>query len=177
MQDNGLLTVIRGRSKRVGCKLTPEGDDYIRMRMPVVTVQESWPWLRKLNKHSAANSGFALEVDLLKSDYDKLTTIELYELEDKLDPLRCRGLVDSASDIEGRVGYKLIDAGREALTHRRPPAPKKWPAYDQTLGQEYIRLYHAELAEREDWKPVRPNSVAIPVSAGMWPERRSSKRG
>jgi hypothetical protein len=139
---------------------------------PVNTIRESWPLLEVVAEF--ADAGHVLEVDLLGVDYGELEdSAPLTDLEDFMVPLLARGLLTSASDALGRIGYGITPAGRAALARGKPKPSKDSPKYDSALGREYAREYLALVEERENWKPERPGLVAVPLSAGMWPRKVS----
>jgi hypothetical protein len=78
----------------------------------------------------------------------------------------CRGWLESASDTEGRIGYRVTPAG---LSQRLPRATKL-PGYDLYAGEEYDELFAGALAERDSWEVTDLSLVFIPLSAGRWPQ-------
>jgi hypothetical protein len=95
--------------------------------------------------------------------------VRLLHLEEVFAPALCRGLTTAWSDREGRVAYALTAAGREFL--RSPVAPRvRWPNF----SPEAVEHYAAARADEEERLAVSIPSltghVAIPLSAGAWPE-------
>jgi hypothetical protein len=158
--------------KRIGVTLTDHGDTVIRGLVGGDTARGSFPLLAAVESVKAAfgggsNAGFILETDILGKDYDAIASADLVSLENRALPLLCRGWLESFCDIEGRCGYRVSAAGAVAIR----PKSGRLPAYDDAAADEYDRLFRDALAERNNWQPSTPSQVAIPLSAGRWPEK------
>jgi hypothetical protein len=85
-------------------------------------------------------------------------------------PALCRNLVRAWSDCEGRAIYRLTSSGR-AFLHSPTAPPQDLPDYDGELADLFdaaTRSARDELANAEPNQEKMP--VAIPLSAGTWPE-------
>jgi hypothetical protein len=186
LERKGLIRLEKHHGQHRGVALTDFGDDIARSFVPTNRVDQSFPALELIRAteklfRGRTNAGFILEHDILEIESvddgePNLDPKPFLDFEDQCLPLLCRGLLESASDTEGRIGYRTTAAGREALLAGPPEAPTQLPDRNPELSQRFIDLYVAELAARESWIPDRHSSVWIPLSAGMWPERPRKRR-
>lgn len=174
MAADGLIRLFIA-GKRIGVGLTDHGDTYARKLSAGYTVRDSWHLLKLVDKTLAdcggkGNAGYVCETDILGTEYDAVTSPQLVGLENQSLPLLCRGYLESNCDVEGRVGYRVSEEGREAC---KPKAGKS-PKFDELAESEYTRMYLAACRERETWQQSNPSHVTIPLSAGTWPRRASA---
>jgi len=165
LRDAGLI-VLRGKTNDLHAKLTPRADGAVRRATATHTVADSWPLLELIGLLAGKRS-MAAEVDIIGRNYDAVVSSDLAGLEHRCLPLLIAGYVTSGSDIDGRVGYFLTDAGRTALAAGRPAAPKG--DFSNEAADLYDAIWTAGLAERESWEPINRANIVIPLSAGAWP--------
>jgi hypothetical protein len=169
---NAKLIVTSGKT-RPRVQLSETADDKLRTLCDCYRVDQSWPILQRvvdLTDRGIVNAGCVLEVDVLGLDYDSVQSRDLVELEYQALPLLVRGYLDSNSDLDGRVGYSITTLGRQALADG-PPTPKELPRCSNAESDLFADLFHDKLEERVNWIPGNPSLIAIPLSAGNWPER------
>ncbi|MAT71181.1 MAG: hypothetical protein CMJ58_16845 [Planctomycetaceae bacterium] len=174
LEADGLLC-LRGRGKKRSVCLTRRGDDFARSFCPTLRIDESWHLLERVGRLHAefGTAKHLLEQDILGiRDWDDATP--LLELEDLALPLLCAGLLDACGDTEGRVGYRVTNAGRKALLRMKPAPPIELPKPDANARKKFNELYVRGLDERRRWRSTRPSHVVIPASAGDWPCRRET---
>lgn len=162
-----------GKTRGVTVQLTPVGDDYARLRAPTSHVYDSAPWallgrLAKPLPDDVTNAGFVHERCLAAVPFGRAAkSSEFYALEESATPLLCRGWAKSTSDARGHLGYRITDAGRDALLGGRR-ALQEADYRGGEVADWYIDLFSRLLQERERWTPVEGKDVAIPLSAGLW---------
>ena len=113
---------------------------------PTKRIDEAWGWLKRVAATESefkgeTNAGFVSEFDVLKIDPTvplNGNANRLTDLEDEALPLLANGLLESASDVQGHLGYRTTEAGRAALVIGKPRKPRGLPAYDAKLGDEFI---------------------------------------
>ena len=179
LADEDLIELI-GSGKGRCVRFTKFGDDYTRSLVPTKRIDEAWIALEIIDAtdktfEGRSNCGYQLEFDILgihgesesengDGDYSRLLLLEDFAL-----PLLANGFLESSSDGQGRLGYRLSKSGKKALAAGKPKAPKRMPKYDPALGKEYIDLYCAGLRDRENWKQAGRNHCVIPLGCGSWP--------
>lgn len=176
LETAGMVVVLRGKARRVGGRLTPKGDNLARAIAPGPDIKQSWLLLKRIAEvaRDFPRGSFVLESNIhRRGRYDtEAGRDSIHLLEDRCLRWLCGGQVETASDTEGHIGYRITELGREALAAGPPAAPEDIPAYDQALGSQFVDRYLAGLIERENWKPSSPSRIYVPLSSGAWPQRR-----
>lgn len=164
-----------GSNRRGGSRIsiTPLGDDWTRATCPVRSVGSAWPALELVATvhelfDGRGNAGFLQERDVLDLR-DTTNAKPFLDWEDTCVPLLSRGLLDSETDTDGRIGYQVTAAGRAALATGCPTPLADAPEYDPEIGQHYSDRYLDALHERDSWRPAKPGHCFIPLSSGCWP--------
>src|SRR5262245_4027971 len=151
MKKAGLLEV-NGRGRGRGLLLTRFADDYLRSMLPTKRLDEAWPILQRVEatyqRIGSANAGFTLEFDVVGGEYGPEQIKECHALADEAAVLELYGLLEIFSDTQGRLGYKLTEAGTDALKAGPMPEPEVIPEYRADLSAEYIDDVNAGLTER-----------------------------
>jgi hypothetical protein len=166
------VLVVSGDARPL-VKLTAEAEASARSLCGLDSLFASFPLMASIDKAAArcgTNCGFVGEDDVLGKPYDQLQSHDLVRLENKLLPLLVRGWLESDCDSEGRVGYRITEAGRAAVRPKRA----KLPAFNQFCADEYDRLYSPTMDERNSLEPDRPGHLAIPLSCGCWGETETA---
>jgi hypothetical protein len=168
--EKGGFIRLHFERKRIGCSFTHFGDDYTRSLTAGDTARATHHLMKRMTtaQKSGTNAGFVLETDILKTSYDKVSSAQLVALENMLLPLLHRGWVESHSDGEGRIGYRVTPVGSK----QRIPKALVSPSFDDYCCREYDRMFLEALAERETWTPSSPASISIPLSAGRWSSKK-----
>jgi len=172
----GLAIVYSTTGRRAGVRLTDRGDLWIRGLTGDYTPWESWPVLRqiaKLTDDGCTNAGFVLEVDIIATEYDQVTSPDLVGLELQCVPFLVRGFLTSSCDGGGRVAYSITDLGRAALAGKKPRQPRWLPMPNDAAYEKFAELYKRAMTNRQTWKCQRSH-VLIPLGAGSWPEVEAS---
>jgi hypothetical protein len=161
-----------GSGKGRCCSLTLEGEQHIAPLVARQVVGEAEPWtaleaVAAFTAEGTVNAGFVCEVDCIGIDYDHPDVRKLLlRLEDAVLPLLVAGLLDSSSDSQGRIGYRLTPAGRDALADGKPPLGKL-PRVNNDLERVYASTLTNVVSDRDRWTG---GGVFVPLSAGCWPE-------
>src|SRR5690606_8850500 len=72
------------------------------------------------------------------------------EFTDDAVPLLISGFLETACDTRGCIGWRVTNAGLEALKLGKPE-PDDLSEYDGSLADEYLALRDDALRERENW--------------------------
>lgn len=166
----GLVETQGGTSLTV--RLTDLGDWYGQAITPNDAIELTWPLfgcVAALQDAGFDNEGFVSETFLVSKEYDQVEKLELLTLEDRLGFYLRRGWLASQSDSRGRIGYSVTAEGREVLEAGCPVRPEGLPEYDTELFDECYELSEAAYQASRRLKPLRANSIYIPLSAGLWP--------
>lgn len=180
----GLLEVC-GRGRHRGVRLTLLGDWAARTMFCARTLPEAWPWLVAIERarveiSDGTNAGFVNEWDVIEvgpRDERDLSGHDLcVDLDDAAGVLQRHDLAEAMTDTCGSVGYRVSDAGRAALEAGEPKPPDDLPAYRSDMADEFVELLTAEWRGRQNWRSEDGREVFVPLSAGMWPDRRPKTR-
>jgi hypothetical protein len=152
-----------GSGKGRCCSLTLEGEQHIAPLVARQVVGEAEPWtaleaVAAFTRDGTTNAGHVLEVDLVGIDYDHDDVRKL--------PLLVAGWLDSSSDSQGRIGYRLTPSGRDALAEGKPKL-SKLPRVNNDLERVYARTLTTLVSDRDRWTG---GGVFVPLSCGTWPE-------
>lgn len=150
MVADRLVKTLKSTNERTfAVRLTDWGSDYIASLCDGPTIWAALVDLQKLadnedHPEAAAEYGWVPETALAGVRYDgtRKSNAALITQETMLLPALVRGWVESGSDMEGHVFYRVLPAGRSVL---RDP-PKRFdnlPAVDQALEA----YYHNEALE------------------------------
>jgi hypothetical protein len=165
------LIKITGRTMHTRVRLTPAAEESLSALTACYSVRDSWPLL-ELMAQFAEIPGTTCETDIIGKGYDEVTSRDLADVEHRALPLLARDWLASNSDSEGRVDYFITPAGRAALAEGPPAPPESLPDYSHAAGDYYDTIYTPGLRERETWQPTATNNVVIPLSCGMWGDRK-----
>jgi hypothetical protein len=180
LRARGLLIVQSASGRRVGARLTDAADDWLRGVLTLPTLAESWPLLGLFDELARTegvktNGGFLWESALVVEPHGtREHDLAVYGNAELLLPASWRGLVDSASDSGGRIGWRLTDRGRAASQGDAPIVPTLpewtdyWRATEDAVYAHYLAAFDAASKSRQRWERRVPNAVTIPLSAGAW---------
>ena len=152
-----------GQSRGLCVRLTAETDAKMRASVGGFLLHDAWDVLSAVGQFvelGLTNAGHVLESDLSR-DTSRLMLLAA--------PLLAHGLLDSASDPQGRVGFSLTDAGRSHLAGPKPRKPRGLPKFNAELAEAYDSEFAAALDERATWVPRTRGHCVVPLSAGQWP--------
>ena len=169
------------RAKRGGsqfAKLTAAGDAYARALVSWPQPRDVWATIELISALAdlfgeSTNAGFIGEwhiANVKPAMPDDKHREAILHLEECCRPFLARGLIESYNDVEGRLGYRLTPAGKEALAAGQPKKPKHLPAVDKELAAWAATAYYGGLENRRTWKGSRESHVAVPLSCGLWPK-------
>jgi hypothetical protein len=141
---------------------------------PNSTIGEAWPILSRLvelhEDPDVLRNGqdFLLECDVVGIGRGETDGEQVAEFECDAFPLLLSGLAETITDAAGSIGWRITEAGRQAMIDG-PPAPDDLSKeYSAAIADEYDRLVLCGLKERDAWLPERIGEINIPLSAGTW---------
>jgi len=165
----------RGRT-RLSARLTPAANDVLRTLTAGYRVDQVRPLLELVQVLTDAGQHNACAVSEAALIDSRVTPAEIGRLELLAAPLLAEGLLRTASDLEGRIGYSITADGRRALAAHWPQPPENLPEHcSPEAADAYDELLAAALAERETWQP-ETSLVVIPLGAGSWPESLEARK-
>ena len=174
LESDGLLKICKHGGRRVGLRLTQNGDDVVRHLTAQNLLLESFVWLLRMECLIAAEVSvgryMVLENDLAAvSGCNEATTQALWNLERYMLPLQAAGLVDDTCDMAGHVYYCITKKGIAAAA-KGCPEPRNLPEFRPGGGDRHEKLLRRYAAERLNWQGS-PGHVVIPWSCGEGPKR------
>lgn len=170
LQSAGLVRLVRGRTDR-RCGVVLRRIDACLSLTPTKLASEVWHHLEHVaaldkRRGVSRNCGYVNERDVVGMSADSTDGALVQAFTDDAVALLIAGYLDTYCDTHGRIGWRVTDAGRQALKLGKPE-PDDLGEYDSALGDAYLDLVVAELRSRETWSDDN-NRVAIPLSAGLW---------
>ena len=177
MQAAGLLVVVAKYGRRTGVRLTALGDTLARYFSCNLMLHESRPLLARIAELELAGcslNGVVSELDIVRAyNYTPEAGPKISSLDRDLIAAKVAGFVTDRIDMSARVFFHLTDAGRDFLD--MPASAPELPEYEakhEKWGHVYWDELRARLDGRPAWKAEQMALVFVPMSAGLWPEKR-----
>jgi len=168
--DGGLVEVHGRPGRRTHVRLSDQGRRLAEALADVPTLADGRRAVRKVLRFAPAEHLVSELLPAKVPDYEvpgcekKLADFQWCAL-----PAIVAGWLESESDQEGRVAYRVTSAGAEAV-RRRLPKPRGLPAALPELAEVFDAEYQAERERLLAARPTDGEIGPIPLAVGGWSE-------
>ncbi|MEO1529302.1 MAG: hypothetical protein AAFX06_28105 [Planctomycetota bacterium] len=158
-------------------RLCGRGDWLIRSIAAAPLLTDGWKAYQRIKSIASVAGRPLVEADVIginsssEGYYTQDEFGEFVNLAWDLAALLTHGIVESASDTEGRVGYVVAEEVK------RPRKPRGLPDPTDRWAELYLDRLHETRKARARWVPIGVNTVVIPLTPDGWAHKTGEVSG